>query len=68
MHIMTKDGWKPLHVKSIPASRDPSMIEAYSWYRPGIKPGDIANAHIKRIDKYLEDMRQLRIAFGLIAE
>lgn len=68
MHIMTKDGWKPLACKSIPAPRDRSMIEDYPWYRPGIKPGDIADAHIKRIDKYLEEMRQMRISFGLIEE
>lgn len=68
MHIMTKDGWKPLAIKSIPAPRDKNLIEGFSWYRPGITADDMAAAYIKRVDTYLEEMRQLRIAFGLIKE
>jgi len=51
MHIMTKDGWKPIACNSIPAPHDRTLLEQL-----GIRqqpPGAIADAYCNAIDRYL---------------
>lgn len=50
MHIMTKDGWKPLACKSIPAPHDKTLLELLGL---GKRTNKAADRYMEAIDRYL---------------
>lgn len=51
MYIKTVEGWKPLHVNSVPAPKDPTFMES-SGMRDR-KPGQTADKYCEAIRRYL---------------
>ena len=67
MHIMTKDGWKPIHVANCrPAPKDPTILDAL-----GIRPSPMSKedptmseasiAYCNRLMEAIIEMREQRI-------
>lgn len=52
MHIMTKDGWKPIHCEAVSPQHVPSLTESMGIPNH-VKPGMIADRYCAIVNAYL---------------